>query len=117
MRSVEQPRRSHSRTAHRALAAAFRTTAAPRGPPPPLVAERRRCGSRPVVKLPPHVVPGNCGPGVGKMLRPTAIEFGALLGSEFQLGIALLLGQTLPESHRKLGAFARRKFQEFSKVS
>ena len=79
-------------------------------------AAARALGSRPVVKLPPHVVPRNCGSAVGKMLRPTAIEFGALLRSEFQLALALLLGQTLPESHRKLGAFARRQFQEFSKV-
>ena len=55
------------------------------------------------------VLPRNCGAGVGKVLRPTAIEFGALLWSEFQPGIALPVGQALPKRHRKLGAPAHRQ--------
>jgi len=80
---------------------------APRGLLPRLVAERRPYGSRPVAKPPPHVLPGNRRPGVGKVLGPTAIELGSLLRPELKFGTTLLVCQTFPEGDRKFGAIDR----------
>ena len=46
---------------------------------------------------------GTADPGVGQMLRPAAIEFGGLLGSELQLRISVSIYQTFPEGDGKLG--------------
>jgi hypothetical protein len=48
------------------------------------------------------------------MFCPTAIELGALLGSEVQFGVPLFVGQTLPQGNRKLGALAGRQLQQIS---
>ena len=66
-------------------------TAALRGLLPRLAAERRPYRSRPVGKLPPHVVPGNRRSRVGEVLCPTPIEFCALLRPEPQLSTSLLI--------------------------
>src|SRR4029453_10082495 len=111
-RCVPSRRRLLHRKPLRVQVFALRTSRVLREAPPRLGAEGRAAKSPPIAEFATNFNPRNGRARVGEMLANAAIKFCKLFRVEAELGLALVLVETLPQSHGDLGTLARRKLEE-----
>ena len=64
-------------------------------------------------KLTAYFGPGNCRGGVFEMRRPAPVQLHLLLRGQDKLRIALGVGETIPQRHRKCGPFGGGKLEQY----